>query len=704
MASKQRHQQIKESLRSREAGVLETMVCQSFLSQMRMFMTRQGVEFYAKQDSYGFRRDFLQKQVEYNTLDQKMPAIIDHFVIDGKGLFFFRPTGDIYRISFFPIENYRAYYTPEGDLELVEIIYSFRTREPGLGAMTITKDGKKGRERWIRMRITYDKIEQETSDEKLVFDDSPIAAIASSENRKIIKNSLGFIPAIEVFNNMHSFEMDAQGDFDPYLDQIAALDDMVRNVRKNLSFFGNPTLVSSRPKSDIIEIGDLGNNTRPSIASQAGFYSANRPSTRVSQPYGQMAMDGQIRVPRVIANLEPTDRVSYIVPDAVSGDLNLYVRQYREEILTAMGAIDELSITAGATAFEIKSLFGRAAATAKKKATALYDHGLCRLFEMMVFHEEKLFRKSFGAAIGLQEPVEPVQADFPDEQSFDRAMQKYESEQNRYGAKLDEEIGKAIEAQQIPPGVVGLIPDGDRRVAYRFKGQVFEDSTEDILNQSIVCRNLQELGVDSLQALEYLFPDRTPEERATMLSGYPFRMVSATQQSFGYFLNLIGQLFQTPHPEAPDLPLAADPSLNLIPMLFRSIEFLNKELSYAGRYQPADPNTEPRTLSAADRLRDARDSGLYSGTDRYGLSTSAPVGPDYDLPVPVPGSYLGSDWGSSWLRPGSLPLGSGSLLPTGVLSGSADLSAPTNMGVPFPVPPEQRGRDPRSVSRRNQRR
>ncbi|WP_338442339.1 hypothetical protein VZG28_05040 [Synechococcus elongatus IITB4] len=667
-----------------------------------MFMTRQGVEFYAKQDSYGFRRDFIQKQVEYNTLDQKLPSIIDHFVIDGKGLFFFRPTGDIYRISFFPTENYRAFYTPEGDLELIEIIYSYRTKEPGIGNPTMGHDGKAGREKWIRIRMTYDTIDQETSEERLTFDDVMTPAVTSNVNRKSVKNSLGFIPAIEVFNNMHAFELDAQGDFDPYLDQIAALDDMVRNVRKNLSFFGNPTLVSSRPRSDIVEFGDSFGNTRPSIASQAGFASASRPSTRVSQPYGTMGLDGQIRVPRVIANLDPTDRVSYIVPDAVSGDLNLYVRQYREEILTAMGAIDELSINAGATAFEIKSLFGRAAATAKKKATALYDHGLCRLFEMMVFHEEKIFRDSFAAAIRLKKPIEPVPADFPDERSFDSAMQKYQAEQNRYEAKLEEEIGKAIEVQQIPPGVVGLIPDGDRRVAYRFKGQVFEDSTEDILNQSIVCRNLQELGVDSLQALEYLFPDRTPEERATMLSGYPFRMVQATQQSFGYFLNLIGQLFQTPHPEAPDLPLAADPSLNLIPMLFRSIEFLNKELSYAGRFQPADPNTEPRTLSAADRLRNARESGLYTGTDRYGLSTGEPVGPDYDIPIPVPGSILGSGWGSSGLSPGTLPLGGSGLLPTGVLSGSADLSAPTNSGVPFPIQPGRGSSGP--VSQRNQRR
>ena len=47
---------------------------------------------------------------------------------------------------------------------------------------------------------------------------------------------------------------------------------------------------------------------------------------------------GGFKVPRVIANIEATDRAAYITPDAVSGDQNLYARQYREEIRTAWAA------------------------------------------------------------------------------------------------------------------------------------------------------------------------------------------------------------------------------------------------------------------------------------------------------------------------------------------------------------------------------
>ena len=125
-----------------------------------------------------------------------------------------------------------------------------------------------------------------------------------------------------------------------------------------------------------------------------------RSSTRVSQPFGQ-AIDGQIKVPRVIANLEPTDRVSYMTPDSVSGDQNMYVKQYRQEIRLALGGVDDLDIQTASTAYEIKTLYGRVAATAEKKARAIFTYGLCRLFSMMILNEEKLFQDSFAVAIGL---------------------------------------------------------------------------------------------------------------------------------------------------------------------------------------------------------------------------------------------------------------------------------------------------------------
>ena len=85
----------------------------------------------------------------------------------------------------------------------------------------------------------------------------------------------------------------------------------------------------------------------------------------------------------------------------------------------------------------------------------------------------------------------------------------------------------------------GLPPDGERAVSYRFQGDVYEDTAYDINQKSIVVRNLQELGVDSVEALKFLFPDKTDSERAEMLKGFPFRMVQQTQGAFSQFLLLL---------------------------------------------------------------------------------------------------------------------------------------------------------------------
>ena len=108
----------------------------------------------------------------------------------------------------------------------------------------------------------------------------------------------------------------------------------------------------------------------------------------------------------------------YLTPDAVSGDQNLYARQYREEIRTALGGVDELGITAGATAYEIKSLYGRAATSATRRCRGLLTYGLCKLLGLIIFNEEKIFRESFAAAIGLERPELPVREQFPDAATF----------------------------------------------------------------------------------------------------------------------------------------------------------------------------------------------------------------------------------------------------------------------------------------------
>ena len=98
---------------------VDSMIVSSHLAQMRTFMLRRGVEFYAKQDSFGTRKEFISKVVEDNMLEMKLESIVDYFLCDGQGLFYFRPTGDNYQLLFFPKDSYRAYRGQSGELESI---------------------------------------------------------------------------------------------------------------------------------------------------------------------------------------------------------------------------------------------------------------------------------------------------------------------------------------------------------------------------------------------------------------------------------------------------------------------------------------------------------------------------------------------------------------------------------------------------------
>jgi len=585
---------------------VDSMIVSSHLAQMRMFMLRRGVEFYAEQDSFGNRKDFLAKICEENMLEMKLDSIIDYFLCDGQGLFYFRPDGDTYQLLYFPRDSYRAYRNQNSELESVVLIYSFNVREPNAIDQYAQVDGRNGRKKYIKLKVYKDRIEQTISNEKIDFENEMGQSLMTMPgSTEVLTNSLGFIPAVEVFNHMDcTGEASGNGEFEWLSNQILYHDELVHNIRKNMKFFGNPTLVSSRPKHDIVEAGEE-QSFKPTISSQAGFAAIGRSSSQNSAPFGgASALDGQIKVPRVIANLEPTDRVSYLTPDSVSGDQNMYVKQYRSEIRLALGGVDDIDISTASTAYEIKTLYGRVAATAEKKARAVFTYGLCKLFSMMIIHEEEMFKKSFAAVIGLEEPLPPLVEDYGEDlEAYEKDNEKFIKKYRKFISQREDAIRATLDSGEIPQGVIGLIPDGSTKVDWRWQGEVFEESTDDILNNSIVVRNLQELGVDSIEALKYLFPGKTDEERAAMLSGYPFRMVQQTQQSLNSFIGLLGQLYQLPHPQTPDLPLASDPNLDITGFLYRSLEFLRKELSYSGRYKPSSDDPGPSKLSDADRVR-----------------------------------------------------------------------------------------------------
>lgn len=609
----QRYQAILEAARSRTAAEgVDTLVVSSHLAQMRLFMLRGGIEFFSRQDSFGQRREFLRRVVDYNELGGRLEAIVDSFLIDGRGLIYFRPSKDLYRIHWFSKDQYRSYYDEEGELEEAQVIYSFRARPPrGFGSglpaeqfdLSAYGDSSNSELRWVKLRVFIDRIEQTVTIQRPDFG---VEAVMGGRT-ETYTNTLGFIPAVEVFNNRGLTAGSGIGEFEHLSGHILQHDKMVKAIKSNLSFFGGPTLVSSRPKHDLLEPDGDGGGQRATISSNSGFVGLSRVSTRTVDPTGSSGGFGGFRVPRIIANVEAADRVAFIHPDAVSGDLTMYAMQYQEMIRAALGGVDDLSINSGATAYEVKTLYGRVAATAKRKCRDLFEYGFCRVFLMMITHEETLFRESLGQALSLVKPEPVLQEELdltPDQ--LRKREEDYEAAMGKWRVQIGEAINQIKETGEVPPNVVGLIPDGSASTNWRWMGEVFDDSPQEILQNSIVCRNLQELGVSSIEALQYLFPAKTPEERAAMLTGYPFRMVEATQRSVGVFLDMLRGMFQVPHPQEPDLPLAADPNLDLVPYVYRTLDFLRRELSYSATYSDVDPTSLPTTLADADRLRAGR--------------------------------------------------------------------------------------------------
>jgi len=369
-SAKSQLESILKSVVSRDStGPADTMLVNAHLSQMKMFGIRQGVEFYPQQDNFGSQRyDFVQQVIKFNKLDARLDSIWDRFLAYGKGLFYIRPTEKTYRIYWFDRDSYRTYYSPEGDLEEVIIIYPYKVKtSKGFSGVGLNTN-----KRYMRLRITAEEIEEYHSEQEISFDNE--AMDFPFTDKKVVKNSMEFIPCVEVLNNPDAFGTEGAGEFDMMANQIIAHDEMVKNIRANLSFFGNPTLLSSRPKQDIVEHDASDPAQRPSISSQSGFQSEFFLSsstfkqdnvTRESPGYIGKPGSG-MRVPRVIANLEPTDRVGFITPNAVSTDQARFAEQLRSEIRLALGGIDDLSIT-NVTATEYKSAYGRVSATAKKK-------------------------------------------------------------------------------------------------------------------------------------------------------------------------------------------------------------------------------------------------------------------------------------------------------------------------------------------------
>jgi hypothetical protein len=560
----------------RKGGNSESLIIPLHLAQMRLFANRQGIELYPSQDTPDQGRSkFIKKVWKENKLDLHLDRMIDLLCGKGSLLMYLRPTTTGYKIQYYwghedpSRSQFRDYYDADGNLVEVIIIYSYRAQStPQLP----------GNLRWIKIRITLDKIYQSETEVRPTFDqdDSNLGVV------NIYENSLEFMPCIVVKNSMTDDGVAAPSDFAFLASQIESHDEIAASIGDNMRFFGNPMLVSTRSQKEVLEAaGMTGTSTmahssiggvwRPSISSQSNYIGyGSMPSTRIDDP--RTRPGGGMKIRKVIGGVEPDERFGFIHPDPISPDHARYEALYRESIRTALGGVDENGISSGATAFELKSLYGRAAATAKKKAEALYTYGLCELFSMAIFAEENIYKRSLFNLM------------LSDQETFAKTAEEF----NIIDWKnINADFLKALFDQELlPTNLPGLYPFGDRSVRWRWRGPVFEDSPRDILEKSIVGRNLREEGVKTSEILKIIYPDKTDDEINQLVDGgYPYRYLSNIAGTAGQLLGLWRELLSLPDPQDPQFPLGY--RMDLSGMVGQSLEVVFKEMNLGYEAQPS---------------------------------------------------------------------------------------------------------------------
>lgn len=634
---------VEEALDPKKEAEGATLVVQNHLSQMKMFVIRGGVELYPVQDDLRqSRKTFIDNFFRVNKVAAKLDRLCDLFNAKGEVLMYFRPTQNgQYRLHFYGKDQYKAYHDKDGDLSKVVIIYSYKEESKANQALSAS-----GNTRWLKATITAETITFEKYHSKPSFKMDSFGSIASGigVEREVYANSLKFLPCVVCKNYTLDDGAEGMSDFFQVRSQLENLDEAVRNINKNLKFFGNSTLVTSRSKREMLQAGQGDYKARDSISSRSGYSDPLFKSSYGSNPSrASRISDDDMSVVRIFSGIGPEDRMAYISPDPISPDHALHVRELREQIHFALGGIDELGISANATAYEMKVIYGKVATTASKKAMALFTYGLCLILEQAIAAEEDLFRQSLALALGKEQPE-----------------------------ITDGFIQELMETNGIPnEGVFGLIPIGNREIKWRYTGEVFEKSARDKMEESIVVRNLQELGMPAKEALQVtnLFENKTNAEiEAVLANGYPYRYVNSVLGSTQQMAGLYGQLLGLPDPQQNmQVPLGA--SLPINELIGRGLETISRELSYREKYRGVSPGDPPIYRLGLSNFQSYLDSQVQ---DESAVTTAnspnTAIAPTDQLPATAAGYFPGYNW-PTFIQP------SGGTEPTNGGTGRADYDA-----------------------------
>jgi hypothetical protein len=655
----------------------ESLIVANHLAQLKLFGAR-GIEVFPVQDPGGDRKKFITSIWKYNRMDLYLDYIWDLYLSCGEILFYLRPTGDSYEVSWFhggmtdPNPEYKAYYKPGGrELESVVIAYPYKRR---------TQMGME-EERWVKLEITKDRIRQHDLGTKPNLNGITSDIDLQDPNVQTVENTLGFIPCVVIPNHPTRPGQPGTSEFHWLRKPIERHDKMLVTINRNLA--------------EVLEASAISGFV-PTVASASGYY----PSTAKSDPKERSQFDGGEKITSILGGIGPDERAGYIQVDPVSGDQNLYQREYREQLHNALGGTDPLGIHSGATAYEVKVRSGQTAATARKKCLALYDYGLCKVFEMILLAEENLFRQSLfamvaprtaeGIASGEKKQFIGLLTDLYKQQKINIKPKDIQLESPE---DITDDICQLLsDANAIPRGVIGMSPMGDRTMEWRFTSEIFPDTSREILDKSIVGRNLAEAGINTEHVLRFLFPDKTDKEIASMQSGnFSYRTTQNKVQAINQLIGLYQSFLGLPDPLDPAMPLGV--RFDITPLIEQALSLVAQEFSYGATYDEADhlntpgtsngsnssssnattvngssptSDTNPGIYASRDSRASAAAAGIPSQFPGVGTSYQPPVRydsrADWNSPVPAPGGTVSN----SGAHPGQPIQSSGNPYPPGL--------------------------------------
>ena len=515
------------------------------LEMMQRFINGGGVELIPLKDPLGNRKPFIDALWRRAKLRVRCRNLAYRTCEEGRFLLYLQPDGRSYRIHVYGQDEYRVDYNAYGDIDAATIIFKYKRRTPG----------QREKDRWVRLYINKDVVYHHESDSQLRFDDWHPDKPSPTPESPPIPNVFGRVSCVEVLNPGKAGKDLGFSDFAGLESHLADHDLMTASILDNLEFFCRSPLVTNREAQEVeaalFEEGDRiqrGSSLQVNIPTPNEMNSPAWGSGFSAQPNRNPGLGSKRkRIKRVIGGVEKDeDLFEQLGINPVPPDLISYCDRYGDEIRKALGGTSEQGIE---TATETRIVYGGVEVTAREKREALFTYGLCELFEMAITAEEALYVESLKAGMNPPLGLEPA---------------------------IDPMTGQSV----------------DRTVTYRV-APVFVPTTRDILDRSIVGRNLQRLGVDVKETLKLSFPDKSEDELD--------QMVGAGGLPVEYLTDVMGvarEISQLSDPMNPGMPII-DPNTGQ-PLLYSLIPLITRALNYGEQFGTTD-YADPDTLSAEQR-------------------------------------------------------------------------------------------------------